>query len=149
MTVSKLRDQGGSCRGLDPRYDSRLAAYGGVTFYGRALYTHCCEAEGPYSSIQREHIEDEHESQGCQGENQKGQGGEAVQPSGASASAPREPTRPQPCPQQDTNSQITTGAPSNTPDRVTQAQLADKLREVTTIALRGRENKMSGLLSSG
>ena len=67
-------------------------------------------------------------------------GGEAVQPSRAVASTPRESTRHQPVAQQVANSQTTTGAPSNPPDRVTRAQLADKLWEISTFTLRGLEN---------
>ena len=81
-------------------------------------------------------------------EPRRAKGGKSVQPSRAGASAPREPTRPQPVSQQVANSQITTGAPSFTSDRVTRAQLADKLQEITTIALRGLENEQDVWVAS-
>jgi|AntAceMinimDraft_5_1070358.scaffolds.fasta_scaffold35441_2 hypothetical protein len=78
----------------------------------------------------------------------RAKGGEAVQPYRAVASAPREHIRPQPFSQQDINSQTSMDALSDTPGCVTRAQLADKLREVSTIALRGIENAQVLLVPS-
>ena len=64
------------------------------------------------------------------------------------ASALRETTRPKPCTQQVVDSQTTTSAPSNTPDRVTRAQLADKPQEATTIAWGGMENAHNSWVAS-